>query len=119
MAKKQAQSRSADDLLDATLVALADPTRRRILRRLARGEARVTELAQPFAMSLNSVSKHIKLLERAGLVERSKVGREHFLRFSPASLQRVQDWIDKQSLFWQSGLAAIDAILTQEDKRRK
>ncbi len=76
--------------LGHTLVALADPKRRAMLRRLAQGEARVTELAAPFGVSLNAVSKHIKLLERAGLVQRRKVGREHLLQFRPQSLGRVQ-----------------------------
>ncbi len=110
------QKPSPDDLLDAAMLALADPTRRQILRRLARGEARVTELAQPFAMSLNAVSKHIKLLERSGLVERTRVGREHYLRFRPAALRRVQLWIEKQQAFWKAGLAALDELLNQEDE---
>ncbi|MBX3217084.1 MAG: winged helix-turn-helix transcriptional regulator [Labilithrix sp.] len=82
--------------LDNTLVALADPTRRAILQRLRRGEARVTELAAPFAISLNSVSKHIKLLERAELVERTKRGREHLIRFRPEPLDAAQRWIEQQ-----------------------
>jgi DNA-binding transcriptional ArsR family regulator len=69
--------------LDQTLVALADPTRRAILQRLAQGEARVTELARPFAMSLNSVSKHIRVLQRARLVRRRRAGREHLMSFDP------------------------------------
>jgi DNA-binding transcriptional ArsR family regulator len=68
--------------LDHTLMALADPTRRAILQRLTRGDARVTELAKPFSMSLNSVSKHIRVLERARLVRRQRVGREHVLSFN-------------------------------------
>ena len=102
--------------LDDTLVALADPKRRAILRRLAQGEARVTELAAPFDVSLNAVSKHIKLLERAGLVKRRRVGREHLLRFKPEPLGKVQHWIARQEAFWQSSLEAIDEILHQEDK---
>ena len=104
-----------DRLLDDTLIALADPTRRAILRRLARSDARVTALAEPFSISLNSVSKHIKLLERAGLVVRRKVGREHILRFRSEPLQRVQDWISKQEAFWRAGLKELDALLSQED----
>ena len=105
-----------DEKLDFTLLALADPKRRAILRRLARrGDARVTELAAPFDVSLNAISKHIKLLERAGLVERRKVGREHFLRFKPRPLRDVQTWIEKQTAFWQSSLEAVDELLQQED----
>lgn len=106
--------------LDFTLVALADPKRRSILRRLARnGEARVTELAAPFDVSLNAVSKHIKLLERAGLVERSRVGREHILRFKPKPLEDVQQWIAKQTAFWQSSLEAMDEMLQQENQTKR
>ena len=75
--------------LDDTLMALADPTRRAILQRLSRGEARVTEIARPFAMSLNSVSKHIRVLERADLVRRRRAGREHFLSFNPQPLDEA------------------------------
>lgn len=111
--------REQDSGLDDTLVALADPTRREILRRLARSDARVTALAEPFAISLNSVSKHIKLLERAGLVERRKIGREHILHFRPEPLRRVQEWISKQEEFWRAGLQALDDLLSQEDKSRE
>ena len=105
--------------LDDTLVALADPKRRAILRRLARGEARVTELAAPFDVSLNAISKHIKLLERGGLVQRRRMGREHVIRFKPERLDKVQDWITQQKAFWQSSLEALDDLLQQEDKAEK
>jgi DNA-binding transcriptional ArsR family regulator len=82
--------------LDETLLALADPTRRAILQRLSAGEARVTELAQPFAMSLNAVSKHIRMLERAQLVRRRRVGREHLLSFNPEPLDEAAAWIATQ-----------------------
>jgi DNA-binding transcriptional ArsR family regulator len=75
--------------LDQILVALADPTRRAILQRLAQGEARVTELARPFAMSLNSVSKHIRVLQRARLVRRRRAGREHLMSFDPQPLDEA------------------------------
>ncbi len=101
--------------MDHALVALADPKRRAILKRLTRGEARVTELASPFSVSLNSVSKHIKLLERAGLVVRRKVGREHRLKFRPEPLSKIQDWISKQQDFWQSSLQALDNLLQDEN----
>ena len=107
---------STTNKLDDTLVALADPKRRAILRRLAQGEARVTELAAPFDVSLNAISKHIKLLERGGLVQRRRMGREHMIRFNPKSLDKVQDWITKQKAFWQSSLEALDDLLQQEDK---
>ena len=103
--------------LDHTLVALADPTRRAILRRLARGEARITDLADPFDISFNSVSKHIKLLERAALVERRKVGREYILKFKPKPLTDVQAWISKQQAFWGASLRAMDDLLRAEDRK--
>ena len=105
--------------LDDTLIALADPKRRAILRRLAQGEARVTELAAPFDVSLNAISKHIKLLERGGLVQRRRMGREHVIQFKPERLSKVQDWITQQKAFWQSSLEAMDDLLQQEDKAKK
>lgn len=105
-------------MLDHALIALADPTRRAILKRLARGEARVTELARPFSVSLNSVSKHIKLLERAGLVQRRKVGREHILRFRPEPLSRVQKWISQQENYWRASLKALDDLLRHENDNK-
>ena len=102
--------------LDRTLMALADPTRRALLKRLRRGEARVTELAAPFAMSLNAVSKHIRILERARLVRRRRVGREHFLSFDPAPLGRASAWIEEQRAFWTTRIDTIDAVLHVETK---
>ncbi len=92
--------------LDSTLPALADPTRRAILRRLAQSEARVTKLAAPFRISLNSVSKHIRILERARLVDRRKAGREHILRFRPGPLHAVQQWIEHHQAFWRAATSA-------------
>lgn len=100
--------------LDAVLLAMADPTRRAILRRLARSEVRVTDVAAPFRMSLNSVSKHIRILERAGLVERRKAGREHLLRFRPEPLDKVRTWIARQEAFWRAGLVALDMLFNEE-----
>ncbi len=108
-------ARSARNL-DDTLVALTDPKRRAILRRLATGETRVTDLAAPFDVSLNAISKHIKLLERAGLVQRRRIGREHLLRFQPEPLGQVQDWIAQQKVFWQAGLEAVADMLEQKDQ---
>ncbi|HEU0297925.1 MAG TPA: metalloregulator ArsR/SmtB family transcription factor [Longimicrobium sp.] len=102
--------------LDATLVALADPTRRAILQRLSRGEARVTDLAQPFAMSLNAVSKHIRMLERARLVRRRRAGREHLLSLHPAPLDEAAAWIDAQRHAWTARLDALDALLRDQDR---
>jgi DNA-binding transcriptional ArsR family regulator len=102
--------------LDATLAALADPTRRAILQRLSRGEARVTDLAQPFAMSLNAVSKHIRMLERARLVRRRRAGREHLLSLDPAPLDQAAAWIDAQRATWTARLDALDALLQDQDR---
>ena len=85
--------------LDDTLIALADETRRRILKRLATGEARVTEVAEPFAISLNSVSKHIRLLERAGLVRRRVEGRDHFLSLDPKPFDELSEWMTRTRAF--------------------
>lgn len=103
--------------LDQTLLALADPTRRAILHRLADGEARVTELAEPFAMSLNAVSKHIRVLERAGLVERRRSGREHLLSINPKPLDDAAAWIEAQRGAWNARLDSLDALLKAEDRQ--
>lgn len=101
--------------LDTTLLALADPTRRAIVRRLAQGEARVTEVASPFPMSLNAVSKHIRVLEQAGLVRRRVVGRDHFLSFDPAPLDEAAAWIASQQATWQQRFDALESMLAAED----
>jgi DNA-binding transcriptional ArsR family regulator len=101
-------------MLDATLTALADPTRRAILSRLAEGEARVTEIARPFAISLNSVSKHIRMLERARLVTRRIEGRVHILAFNPEPLDEARRWIDGQRALWTHRLARLDDILKEQ-----
>jgi DNA-binding transcriptional ArsR family regulator len=104
--------------LDETLMALADPTRRAILQHLSEGEARVTELAEPFAISLNSVSKHIRVLERAHLVRRRRAGREHFLSFNPEPLDEAVAWIEAQRAAWSARLEALDALLQAEDEKK-
>jgi DNA-binding transcriptional ArsR family regulator len=105
--------------LDHTLVALADPTRRAILQRLAQGEARVTELARPFAMSLNSVSKHIRVLERAQLVRRRRAGREHLMSFNPQPLHEAAAWIEAQRTFWTARLDALERELRQPETQQE
>jgi DNA-binding transcriptional ArsR family regulator len=101
--------------LDDTLIALADDTRRSILRRLASGEARVTEVAEPFGISLNSVSKHIRLLERAGLVRRRIAGRDHFLTIDPKPFDELTRWMRETREFWTSRLDDLEAALRAED----
>ncbi len=114
---------SLETALDQTLMALADPTRRAILQRLTKGEARVTELARPFDMSLNAVSKHIQVLERAHLVKRRKDGREHFLAANPEPLAAAAAWIEKQRMFWSQRLDLLEQELNKldasQDSRRK
>lgn len=104
-----------DGRLDATMAALAHPTRRAILERVMRGESRVTDLAEPFSISLNVVSKHIRVLERAGLVRRRRVWREHLVSFDPAPLEEVSAWIERRRRFWNERLDALDALLKAED----
>ena len=104
--------------LDRTLTALADPTRRAILQRLSSGEARVTEVAQPFGMSLNAVSKHILVLERAKLVKRRKVGRDHFLSYRSEPLDAAAEWIASTRSFWAGRLDALEHLLRDEDKNK-
>ncbi|WP_141734029.1 ArsR/SmtB family transcription factor [Oligoflexus tunisiensis] len=103
--------------LDQILLALADPTRRAILQRLSKGETRVTDLANPFAMSLNSVSKHIRILERARLVKRRQSGREHFLSYDPRAFEMALQWMEKQSRLWNGRLDILEQILDEEDSR--
>jgi DNA-binding transcriptional ArsR family regulator len=105
--------------LDHTLMALADPTRRAILQRLSTGEARVTDLARPFAISLNSVPKHIRMLERADLVRRRRAGREHLLSFNPQSLDEAAAWIETQRAFWTARLDALERELNQPETTKK
>ena len=101
--------------LDDTLIALADDTRRAILGRLAAGEARVTEVAAPFGISLNSVSKHIRLLERAGLVRRRVSGRDHFLALEPRPFDELTRWMHETRAFWSSRLDRLEAALRADD----
>ncbi|MBY0112194.1 MAG: metalloregulator ArsR/SmtB family transcription factor [Phycisphaerales bacterium] len=100
--------------LDRTMTALAHPTRRAILRRVMRHESRVTDLAAPFAMSLNAVSKHIRVLEEARLVTRRRVWREHFVSFNPEPLNEVAQWIEQARAYWNERFDALDAMLREE-----
>src|ERR1700682_5730226 len=100
---------------DLTLTALAHPVRRAILERVMKIELGVTELARPFAMSLNAVSKHIRILERAGLVSRRRVWREHLVSFHSETLEQVSSWIENARAFWCARLDALDELLKAED----
>jgi len=110
---------AANASLDQTLIALADPTRRAILQRLSQGEARVTDLAGPFSISLNSVSKHIRMLERAKLVRRRRAGREHLLTFNPQPLAEAAAWIEAQRALWTARLDALDRLLRAQKGRSR
>jgi DNA-binding transcriptional ArsR family regulator len=101
-----------DHRLDLIYAAIADPTRRAILRRLARGDANVGDLAGRFPISFNGVSKHVKVLERAGLVARSVRGREHLLRLRAAPLRDAAEWLAHYRGFWEARLDALEALLT-------
>lgn len=99
------------DPLSATFAALADPTRRAILARLAHGEAPVTELAEPFAMSLPAVSKHLKVLERAGLITRGRDAQWRPCRLAPEPLRDAADWIGDYRRFWEERMGRLESYL--------
>ena len=99
------------DLLDATFSALADPTRRAILARLAAGEATVTELAAPFAMSQPAISKHLKVLERAGLVSRGRDAQRRPCRLEARPLKAAVDWLADYRDYWEESYRRLDALL--------
>ena len=94
--------------LSTTLMAISDPTRRAIVDRLARGPARITDVAQPFAMSLAAVSKHVKVLEHAGLVRRTRQGREHTLELEPSPLREVASWAARYDQYWTERLDRLE-----------
>lgn len=101
--------------LDSIFHALGDSTRRQMLRELAAGERTVSELAQPFAMSLAAASKHIKVLEGAGLVRRDVRGRTHHVRLDPAALAGAFEWLKYYQRFWTGRLDALERLLREED----
>jgi DNA-binding transcriptional ArsR family regulator len=104
------------EVLDRVFSAVSDPTRREILARLANSDARVTDLARGFPISLNSTSKHIRVLEDAGLVRRSVRGREHILTLDGAPLAEAAGWIARYQAFWSEQLASLDAFVTLRGK---
>jgi DNA-binding transcriptional ArsR family regulator len=103
--------------LDRVFSAVSDPPRRAILARLAEADARVTDLAHDFPISLNSTSKHIRVLERAGLVRRTVHGREHILSLEAAPLADAAQWIEHYRQFWSDQLASLDAFVTSRRTR--
>jgi len=107
------------DELSATFAALADPTRRAILARLSAGEATVTELAEPFEISLPAVSKHLKVLERAGLIERGREAQWRPCRLKAERLREVDQWMEQYRRFWEDRLGRLDDYLRQLQSREK
>ena len=103
-------------MLDQVYDAIADPTRRAILGILAAGEVNVGSLAERFPISLNGVSKHVKVLERAGLVERTVQGREHRLRLNAEPLREASMWLEHYRTFWDTRLAALEALLLKKER---
>ena len=102
--------------LDRTFGALADPTRRRILEELSHGDRCVTDLARPHRMSLPAVSKHLRVLEAAGLVRRQRCGRVHRLKLEARPMQKAQDWIEEYRRFWEASFDRLDAYLAEVQK---
>lgn len=99
--------------LDATFMALADPTRRAILARLAEGEATVSELAEPFEISQPAISKHLKVLERAGLIIKGRNGQTRPCRLEPEPLLEATHWIERYRAIWESNFGRLDALLDE------
>jgi DNA-binding transcriptional ArsR family regulator len=107
------------DVFDRVFSALSDATRRAILARLAESDARVTDVASAFPISLNSTSKHIRVLEGAGLVRRRVRGREHILSLDAAPLAEAAGWIEHYRRFWSDQLASLDAFVTGRDNAER
>jgi DNA-binding transcriptional ArsR family regulator len=105
------------DRLDATFLALADPTRRAILARLARGEASVTELAEPFAISQPAISKHLKILERAGLITVGQDAQRRPRRFEGKPLAEASDWLERYRASWEANFERLDGVLEELQRR--
>jgi DNA-binding transcriptional ArsR family regulator len=105
--------------LDATFAALADPTRRAILARLATGVASVTELAEPFAMTQPAVSKHLKVLERAGLISRDRDAQRRLSRIEAKPLADATQWLEGYRQFWEGSFERLDAVLADLKSKRK
>ena len=105
-----------EERLDETFRALADPTRRGMLARLALGEKSIGELAEPFAMSFAGASKHVKVLEEAGLIARRKVGRTHLISIDAKPLEEAERWMRQWERFWNSRLDRLQALVESEEK---
>ena len=110
------QQQAYQDRLDATFSALADPTRRAILARLASGEASVSELAEPFETSMPAISKHLKVLTRAGLIERRREAQWRPCRLSAGPLKDASDWLDRYRRFWEESFDRLEGYLRELQK---
>jgi DNA-binding transcriptional ArsR family regulator len=111
--KPKSYEQPPSDRLDATFAALADPTRRAILARLASGEASVAELADPFSMTQPAISKHLKVLERAGLISRSRDAQRRPRRLEPKPLAAATKWLEDYRRFWEGSFQRLDALLAE------
>lgn len=107
------------DALDNAFAALSDPTRRAIVDRLAGGPSRVTDLAKPFEMSLNAVSKHLKVLERAGMLKRVRKGREHLIELRAAPLREVARWTGRYQRFWNDRLDRLEQFFETPNPKER
>jgi len=105
--------------LDATFTALSDPTRRRLLERLARGQVCVTDLARPFSISLPAISRHLCVLEKAGLLKRRRHGRRHELELNAAPMKAAVQWIEEYRRFWEGSLDALAAYLENSESTKR
>ncbi len=110
---KEIETATSSEHLDRTFAALADPTRRAILARLSRGETSVTELAEPFEMSLPAVSKHLKVLQRAGLIEQGREAQWRPCRLKAERLKEVADWVGDYRKFWEESFDRLDEYLRE------
>ena len=115
----QLQGYASGRHLDAKFAALADPTRRAILSRLAAGEASVTELAEPFAMSQPAISKHLKVLERAGLISRGRDAQRRPCRLEAQPLAEANEWLENYRRFWEGSFQSLDALLSEMKSAKK
>ena len=109
----------ASDQLSTTLFALADPTRRAILARLSQGESTVTELAEPFEMTMPAVTKHLKVLEKAGLIERGREAQKRPCRLQAGPLEEVSAWVEQYRESWEESLERLDGYLKELQSKRK
>ena len=105
--------------LNDVLSAISHPTRRAIIRRLASGPARFLDIAEPFDVALNAITKHLKLLERAGLIEREKRGREVLISLRPEALRLVADWVHEYERFWTEKIDAFEGYFKQQPRSKK